>query len=210
MDTRSIAQGDLLIEHARLIDGLGGAAQEDASVLISGGRIAKFGRQDIDFDGERLDASGLTVLPGLIDSHVHLSSVPGSVYREDSAETMRELRRIHLRAYLACGVTTVLDTGIPTDMAREIQGWLADGHPGPRYCSCHQYLPPPMATWLEPPRLPACFCHRYPRRRRWKRVSGERRAQSSRRQGLPGVGFWGKLLADSLAGGPGGYQRRGR
>jgi len=123
---------DLLIEHARLIDGFGGAPQEDASLLISVGRIAKIGGQNIDREVDRLDARGLTVLPGLIDSHVHLASVPGSVYRHDSADTMRELRRIHLRAYLACGVTTVLDTGISTDEAREIQGWLVDGHPGPR------------------------------------------------------------------------------
>lgn len=132
MNANSIAQKDLLIEHARLIDGLGGPAQEEMSVLISGGRIAQIGGQNVDRDVDTLDASGLTVLPGLVDSHVHLASVPGSVYRQDSAETMRELRRIHLRAYLACGVTTVLDTGISVDEAREIQSWLADGYSGPR------------------------------------------------------------------------------
>ncbi len=122
----------LLIEHARLIDGTGTLPQEDVSILISDGRIERIEQQIFDPEAKKLDASGLTVLPGLIDSHVHISSVPGAGYRGDSLEVIRELQRFHLRAYLACGVTTILDTAIPVDEAHVIQSWLDAGHHGPR------------------------------------------------------------------------------
>ncbi len=41
------------------------------------------------------------MLPGLIDSHVHLSVVPGTAQRADPPETLAALRRAHLRGYLA-------------------------------------------------------------------------------------------------------------
>lgn len=123
----------LLIEHARVIDGTGGSPLEDVSILISNGIIERIEQQKIVApEATKLDASGLTVLPGLIDAHVHISSVPGAGFRQDSPDAIRELQRFHLRAYLACGVTTILDTAIPVDEARAIQSWLEAGHPGPR------------------------------------------------------------------------------
>src|SRR5262249_15365353 len=44
--------------------------------------------------------------------------------------------------YLACGVTTVLDAGIDVPTALEIQGWLAAGHPGPRFLTTGPYVRP--------------------------------------------------------------------
>lgn len=122
----------LLIEHARLIDGSGGPPAENISILISAGTIVRIGHQIVAPEAKKLDASGLTVLPGIVDSHVHVSSVPGSGFRDDSREVLEALQRHHLSAYLACGVTTVLDTAIPVDEARKIQAWLQSGHPGPR------------------------------------------------------------------------------
>jgi imidazolonepropionase-like amidohydrolase len=123
----------LLIEHARLIDGRGGPPLEDVSILISDGKIVKVEQLPIDApDATKLDASGLTAMPGLIDAHVHISSVPGEGFRKDSLAKIRELQRFHLRAYLASGVTTILDPGIPVKAARELQSWLSAGNPGPR------------------------------------------------------------------------------
>ena len=51
--------------------------------------------------------------------------------------------RGNLRAYLACGVTTVLDAGIDPAGARDIQEWLARGHPGPRFLTTGPYVRPP-------------------------------------------------------------------
>jgi predicted amidohydrolase YtcJ len=71
-------------------------------------------------------------MPGLIDAHVHLQSVPGSVFRKDSEEKLQEYRYHQLRAYLACGVTTILDNAISASMLRQFQEHLASGGIGPR------------------------------------------------------------------------------
>ncbi len=121
---------DLLIINARLVDGTGASARH-TSIGISDGAIVSLDEQ-ADAGANVLDVSGATVLPGLIDSHVHLQSVPGAVFRKDDAQTRRRLLRHHLRAYVACGVTTVLDTAIASAALREVQEYLADGGIGPR------------------------------------------------------------------------------
>src|SRR5690348_18114798 len=47
-----------------------------SSILIRDGRIAAIGPQIDAPEARRLDAEGGTVLPGLIDSHVHLAVTP--------------------------------------------------------------------------------------------------------------------------------------
>lgn len=123
----------LLIRNATIIDGKGNEAVRNMDILIENNRIIKIGKAiDKPSEAVEIDATGLTVLPGLIDSHVHISSVPGSGFRNDSLTLYENLQRHHLKAYLACGVTTILDTGIPPEEARKINGWLVNGQPGPR------------------------------------------------------------------------------
>lgn len=82
-------------------------------------------------------------MPGLIDAHVHLQSVPGSVFRKDSDENLQKYRYHQLRAYLACGITTVLDNAISSSMLREFQDYLASGGVGPRlYALAPAFYPP--------------------------------------------------------------------
>jgi len=129
----SALAADLLIRNARLVDGTGSAPRPHTSILVRNGRIAEIGSDLAAPDVPVLEADGATVLPGLIDAHVHLGVVPGSGQRNDSPDLERQLRQQHLRSYLACGVTTVLDTGISPENAREIQQWLRAGEPGPRF-----------------------------------------------------------------------------
>lgn len=91
---------------------------ENGAVLIKQGKIAEV------YDGaapspeslkaKAIDASGKTVLPGLIDVHVHLGA-PGGFF-EDPAKTFdpKNLER-ELAAYLYCGVTAVRSAGDPLD-----------------------------------------------------------------------------------------------
>lgn len=144
------ATSALLIENALVIDGVGGEPVEGLSILIRDERIAAIGR-DIEADGARsLDATGLTVMPGLIDAHVHLGMVPGAGQRNDTAELTEQLMRDHLRAYLANGVTTVLEAGIPTQTARRLVQWIDDGHPGPRILMLSPYLTAPGGYLADP------------------------------------------------------------
>ena len=59
-----LERGDLLIQNARLIDGTGALPKTGVSILISDGRIAAIGRKVGGHNVEKLDAQGLTVLPG--------------------------------------------------------------------------------------------------------------------------------------------------
>ena len=58
----------MLIRGGRVVTSGG---EQDADVLIADGRIAQV-RPGIDADEEVIDASGLLVLPGVVDPHTHL------------------------------------------------------------------------------------------------------------------------------------------
>ncbi len=120
-----------MIRNARLLDGTSAAPRANVSILVRDGRIAAIGELPANPKVPTLDVGGASVLPGLIDSHIHISVVPGATIRNDPPETLRKLRLQHLRAYLACGVTTVLDAGSEPESIREIQAALAGGAPGP-------------------------------------------------------------------------------
>jgi imidazolonepropionase-like amidohydrolase len=65
-----------------LIDGNGGAPLEDAVILVDEQRIVEVGPSSeviVPPDAEVVDAAGKTVLPGLIDAHVHIHSQGGPV-----------------------------------------------------------------------------------------------------------------------------------
>lgn len=70
------AERRVAIVGARLIDGRGGRAVDDAVVIVRGSRIEAVGARgqvDIPREAERIEAAGLTLLPGLVDAHFHAS-----------------------------------------------------------------------------------------------------------------------------------------
>ena len=80
----------------RLIDGRGGDPIDDAVILVSDGRIEAVGRGDairLRAGVERVDLAGLTVLPGLIDSHVHLLSEIRTTQVEQSERLSERMYR---------------------------------------------------------------------------------------------------------------------
>lgn len=90
-----------------------GGAFVSKDVLIAGGKIAKIGT-NLKGD-ENVDASGMLVLPGLIDPHVHLRE-PGDTYKEDFTTGSK--------AAIAGGFTTVIDmpnNQLPTITAERLK-----------------------------------------------------------------------------------------
>jgi len=92
------------ITNARLIDGTGAAPIDDATLVISEKAIEAVGPSgevSVPHDAHVIDASGMTVLPGLIDVHMHVGTGYGPIKR--------------LQDCLSCGTTTVADvTGGPS------------------------------------------------------------------------------------------------
>ena len=107
----------IAIHNARLIDG-NGQAIERATVIVRHGRIHAAGPSRtvlIPRGATRIDGRGLTLLPGLIDCHVHLClgaepNVVQAIEEETPTETLLKSGQM-ARQTLEAGVTTVRDVG---------------------------------------------------------------------------------------------------
>jgi imidazolonepropionase-like amidohydrolase len=105
----------VFVAAARLVDGRGGSPIEPGRVLIEGDRIRSVGAAlEPPAEAQRYDFPDATILPGLIDCHVHLADV-GEADPQDSAgedDAVRVLRLAqHAARTLRAGVTTVRDVG---------------------------------------------------------------------------------------------------
>ncbi|MGE5105205.1 MAG: amidohydrolase family protein [Betaproteobacteria bacterium] len=117
----------------RIIDGLGGDPVANGTVLIERNRVAAVGRDlRVPREANVVDVAGLTVLPGMIDCHVH-STYRARDMRQHllNAPTYNVLRSTRiLEETLACGVTTARDMGGADAGFREA---IAEGYvAGPR------------------------------------------------------------------------------
>jgi imidazolonepropionase-like amidohydrolase len=90
---------------------------EKGSVLIENGRIVSVERKT----GAKkpagatvVDGKGQFLIPGLIDSHVHLTSVPGMSFdqTESKPEMIKEYFKQLPRSYLFYGYTTLVDLAV--------------------------------------------------------------------------------------------------
>jgi imidazolonepropionase-like amidohydrolase len=99
----------------RVIDGTANAPLESGTVLIEGGRIARVGptpRIDIPAHARVIDTRGMTVLPGLMDLHVHLCSFFGhrGTAWPPTADALLALHGArHAELAIRAGFTTVRD-----------------------------------------------------------------------------------------------------
>jgi imidazolonepropionase-like amidohydrolase len=123
-----------LIRNVTVIDGTGRVPQPGQCVLVEGSRVTRIA-PDLDAPaGERLteiDGTGHTLLPGLINCHVHLCN-DGAVnllrqVQEDTVPiaTLRAVQ--NLAAALRSGVTTVRDCGAADGIAVELGRAVRDG-----------------------------------------------------------------------------------
>src|SRR2546422_7872583 len=85
------------------------------ALLLEGDRIVAVGAHIAPAaSAQRLHVAGATILPGLIDCHVHLSDegLPDASARDRDPAALRVLRIAdHARRTLAAGFTTVRDVG---------------------------------------------------------------------------------------------------
>ena len=96
------------LTHVRVIDGTGAAPREDQTVVMANGRIAAVGpaaSTPVPAGAQVIDATGRSVMPGLVMVHEHLfyPSGQGAIWHEQGATA--------LRLYLGAGVTTIRTGG---------------------------------------------------------------------------------------------------
>ena len=108
----------VLIAGGNVIDGTGSAPQAKTDVLLKGDRIVAVGKNlAIDAadsaNAETIDATGLTVMPGLIDAHVHVTlgepRTNDELFMHRDAATSAMLAAFNVRKVLKAGVTSMLD-----------------------------------------------------------------------------------------------------
>lgn len=139
-----------------------GAEPHSAEVVTEGDRIVSVGGS-VPAAVERIDVSGLTVLPGLIDAHAHPGLPwPGTGAGEVSAAEVAGLMFQHCSDMLDAGFTTVRFVGgVDGGLVRAVERGYVRGPrvitAGPLLCQCGghgHYAPtfsdgePPPATWL--------------------------------------------------------------
>jgi imidazolonepropionase-like amidohydrolase len=116
-----------------LIDGTGGEPVRGATLVFEGDTIVNVDRGgDVPRDAETIDASHLTVMPGMIDCHVHLgSSTWGLQERLLTPYSLTIAHALdHARTTLEAGFTSVRDAaGTPRGVKMAIEQGL---FPGPR------------------------------------------------------------------------------
>ena len=101
----------ILLENATLFDGVSPKIERGFSILIDGGEIKKVcSRPFMDDGAERIDCRGRTVMPGLIDNHVHIYLESTKVTPPEPPVTYRaQYAQKFLRHALSCGFTSVRD-----------------------------------------------------------------------------------------------------
>jgi imidazolonepropionase-like amidohydrolase len=104
----------LVIEGARIFDGTSDDCPEGMSILIEDGTIREISAKPISATARhRINVRGQTVMPGLIDLHIHANASHLDLQKADRAgdpyRTAHAARM--LRHALDCGFTTVRDVG---------------------------------------------------------------------------------------------------
>jgi imidazolonepropionase-like amidohydrolase len=127
---RQLARGDTyLIRGARIFVG-SGKVIENGAVLVRAGKIAEVyegaGPEPKSVNAEVVEAVGKTILPGLIDVHVHLGA-PGGFYTNTSMYDPRKNMLRELAAYLYSGVTTVRSVGDGLDGVLKVRATVDGG-----------------------------------------------------------------------------------
>lgn len=125
------------IQAGRLIVDAGQPARGPSTVIVENGRITRIENGATGPAGATIvDMTGKTVLPGLIDAHVHLTGDPGAPYWREAIDSNESAAITGVKNALLtvrAGFTTVRDLGAPGDASFALRDSIAAGIvPGPR------------------------------------------------------------------------------
>ncbi len=134
------AEQSIAFVGAMLLDGYEAEPIHHSVVEIRGNRIVKVGPETDEQPSPEatvVDLSGKTLLPGLIDAHVHVDLIGHGDYDRyyrflGGTERLDEVMPIAARQMLRAGVTSAIDLGTPFDILDLRQQIDAGTLPGPR------------------------------------------------------------------------------
>ncbi|MDE0073727.1 MAG: amidohydrolase family protein [Gammaproteobacteria bacterium] len=134
----SAQDGTVALVGGMLLDGYETPPIHHAAVVIEGNRIVAVGpatEVEIPTGAEIISTEGMTMLPGLVDLHVHLMILGHGEYSEwwpilDKAR--EEMMAISAKQLLMAGVTTAVDLGAPMEILNVRDDINEDRLPGPR------------------------------------------------------------------------------
>jgi imidazolonepropionase-like amidohydrolase len=143
----------------RVIDGYGQAPIENGTVLIKGERIVAVGSKaevPVPAGAKVIDASGRTVIPGMIEMHAHLITLGDGNYPrwfkwlDDHKDKypLEKVMEISARQLLASGVTTAVDLGAPLEPSLQVRDRINKGEVmGPRLMVSGPWIIPKAAIF---------------------------------------------------------------
>lgn len=163
----------LIVENGRVIVG-DGTVLDRATVVVFGDRIARVTDSEVAAaDAIRIDASGKTVMPGLIDAHVHLliTSIDDALPTSDEELQVFVANRLpeRLGEFLDAGITTVMSAGDFVPAVLDVRRRVAAGElAGPRILTAgavftsvggHPAAGPVCGPWMGSEANPWCREH---------------------------------------------------
>ena len=128
-----------IIENAKIFVGNGKVIPSGA-VLIRAGKIEQVfetpPQNEKSMNAEVIDAAGKTLMPGLIDMHVHIGASGGD-YSADAQGDSPNADRRRLAAYLYSGITAVRSTGDWLDRSLKLRNLVNSGeYEGAEFFAC--------------------------------------------------------------------------
>lgn len=141
----------IVIENCDVIDGMGNAPMRAMDVLVEGNRIARVepaggvSRESLPPDVVRIDATGKTVMPGLIDAHCHMTYGESLTQEEQDIFTSVEARTLrsawNVQKVLFAGVTGISQPGGSYFIGVAVRDGINAGRvKGPRMTSAGRYI----------------------------------------------------------------------
>jgi imidazolonepropionase-like amidohydrolase len=112
-----------VLTNGRLLNCVSDQALSDATVVIRDGNIAEVysDQRPLPSEAEVIDVHGRTILPGLIDAHMHIAFMTGNIYDQAKIAPIRYALWLknNCERVLQSGFTTVLDCGIANAALRD-------------------------------------------------------------------------------------------
>jgi imidazolonepropionase-like amidohydrolase len=137
--------GAVILEGATVIDGTGALPRPNTTLIINGSKImyasnntANNYYHNSSAGDNVINLTGKYIIPGLFDMHAHVANVRKNSYNQSESEYM-------LRMLLTHGVTTVRNTGGPTEQSVALRENVSEGKiVGPQIFTAGQLLNTPQ------------------------------------------------------------------